>query len=224
MRTKDLFFVLGYGVIIFWGLFFITNPLFILLFAFILMGLWKILYGLSWYNFLYLGLFNLEIFILRGFFASWWLGFFTTLFIILFILKLKYPFPKNHFRELFFYWLLFGWWLSSLVVYFGLNYAFFWSLIVFAFGLFIFIRIDHLIFHFSFLKSLIFYLVNLQLFWIFCFLPAGFFGISLLGVLWYWFCRFFLEETRKEKISFNVLKRNFFFVLVIGLLVFLLKI
>ena len=211
-RVKDFFSFLG-----------IRKFLFFLLFSFCLISsifyslsflqsvflcclvvfLWKIFLGLSWFNFIFLFLSFFEANILVFFVKPLWVIGFILIFLGLFWRKLFFPSSKEkYWQELLFYYLFLFWIIISYGCYFFLNYSFLVGFLVYALGL-----IGFSYFYFfvteilrpGFLPSfLILILINLEFFLFLSCFSLSTLVLGILSILVFRFIVYFFQYGRKE--------------------------
>lgn len=211
-RVKDFFSFLG-----------IRKFLFFLLFSFCLISsifyslsflqsvflcclvvfLWKIFLGLSWFNFIFLFLSFFEANILVFFVKPLWVIGFILIFLGLFWRKLFFPSSKEkYWQELLFYYLFLFWIIISYGCYFFLNYPFLVGFLVYALGL-----IGFSYFYFfvtetlrpGFLPSfLILILINLEFFLFLSCFSLSTLVLGILSILVFRFVVYFFQYEWKE--------------------------
>lgn len=156
--------------------------------CFLLIFLWKVFSGLSWFNFIFLLLASLEANILIFFVKPLWVIGFVLIFLAFFWKKLFSPLSKEkYWQELLFYYLFLFWIIISYALYFFLNYPFWVGFLIYALGLmgfsyFYFFSTNILLS--DFLQSfLILILVNLEFFLLLSYLSLSTLALSILNIL-----------------------------------------
>ena len=156
--------------------------------CFLLIFLWKVFLGLSWFNFIFLFLASLEANILVLFVKPLWVIGFILIFLGLFWKKLFPSFPREkYWQELLFYYLFLFWIIISYSLYFFLNYPFWIGFLVYALGLvgfsyFYFFSIGTL--RLEFIPSfLVLILVNLEFFLLLSYLSLSTLVLGVFSIL-----------------------------------------
>lgn len=119
-------------IFFFWlGLFVVKNIVLSFFLAFLMIGLWKVLKGMSWLNFAYLlfGFGELKI-------LAFWLQplILVFLFVLFFVLVFKKLILDEQINQLLSYFLITGWILLSYGLYFYLNWNFTLSFLIYLSG------------------------------------------------------------------------------------------
>jgi len=181
-----LVFILGYFVFFSQGFSFLS-----LFFFFLFLLLWKIISGLSWFNFfsLFVGMINLTI---SSFWLEKWLGGILALIFLLIFFK-KYTSPPSDllWREFLLVYLFWFWTMNAYSLYFLAEQPFLYSLIFYAVGLISFLPFYFLfryeIFSLAREKTKIIFLLlilfNLEIFWLLSFFSLPFVLLSTLDIL-----------------------------------------
>jgi hypothetical protein len=211
-KLKDFFSLIGIRKFLFFLIYsicLISSALFALPFfqsiciCFLVIFLWKVFLGLSWFNFIFLFLASLESNILVFFVKPLWVIGFILIFLALFWKKLFFPLSKEkHWQELLFYYLFLFWIIISYGFYFFLNFPFWIGFLVYALGL-----IGFSYFYFfstgalqsDFLPSfLVLILVNLEFFLLLSYLSISTLALGILSILVF-YCVIYLFQYNWKK-------------------------
>lgn len=198
-KTKDIVFFIFYLTALISGFIFKLSFLSAIFLSLGLIALWKVVSGLSWFNFFALFLGVIETRALFFLVKPLWLIVFVLVF-LWFMREKIFSFPPEEikFREYLFYYLFLGWIIISLSFYFFFNFSFWLSVCSYAFGLAIF---SYFYFLFGdkikknfFPYFLVFLIFNLEFFLLFNFLSLGVILTSLLSVLIFKLLAYYFES------------------------------
>lgn len=161
--------------------------------------LWKIILGLSWFNFIFLFLGFLEANILIFCVKPFWVIIFVLVFLGLFWKKLFFPLPKeNYWRDVLFYYIFLIWIIISYGFYFFFNYPFLVGFLAYALGLIIFSYFYFLSSNISFPDFLpsffVLILINLEFFLLLSYLSLSTLVLSILAILFFRLLIYFYEK------------------------------
>jgi len=183
--VRIIFFFLLYSFCLIGSILFPLNLFQSIFLCFLIIFLWKLFLGLSWFNFVFLFLAFLEANILILYVKPLWVIGFILVFLCLFGKKLFFhSLKRKNWQEPLFYYLFLFWVIISYSLYFFLNYPFWVGFLIYTLGLivfsyFYFFSINTLLP--DFLPSFfVLILINLEFFLLLSYI---FFSTLVLGIL-----------------------------------------
>jgi len=183
--VRIIFFFLLYSFCLIGSILFPLNLFQSIFLCFLIIFLWKLFLGLSWFNFVFLFLAFLEANILILYVKPLWVIGFILVFLCLFGKKLFFPsLKRKNWQEPLFYYLFLFWVIISYSLYFFLNYPFWVGFLIYTLGLIVFSYFYFFSINTSlpdFLPSFfVLILINLEFFLLLSYI---FFSTLVLGIL-----------------------------------------
>jgi len=188
LGIKMIFFFLLYSFCLIGSILFSLNLFQSILLCFLIIFLWKLFLGLSWFNCVFLFLAFLEANILILYVKPLWIIGFILVFLYLFGKKLFFSSSKGiSWQEPLFYYLFLCWTIISYSFYFFLNYPFWIGFLSYALGLIVFSYFYFFSINISFPDFLpsffVLILINLESFLLLSYLSFSTLVLGILSVL-----------------------------------------
>ncbi len=200
---RTIFFFLIYSFCLISSIFFSLSFFPSIFLCFLIIGLWKLFLGLSWFNFVSLFLAFLEAHILVLYAKPLWVIGFILIFLYLFGKKIFFPLPKRKSsQEPLLYYLFLFWVIISYGLYFFLNYPFWFAFLIYALGLIIFSY-----FYFFSINALpsdflpsffVLILINLEFFLLLSYISFSTLVLGILSILIFRLIIYFFLYNREE--------------------------
>ena len=200
---KMIFFFLLYSFCLIGSILFSLNLFQSILLCFLIIFLWKLFLGLSWFNFVFLFLAFLEANVLILYTKPLWVIGFILVFLCLFGRKLFFSSSKEkNLSEPLFYYLFLCWAIISYSFYFFLNYPFCIGFSSYALGLMSFSSFYLFSINASFSDVLpsffVLILINLESFLLLSYFSFSTLVLGILSILVFHFVIYFFLYNRKE--------------------------
>ena len=211
-KLKDFFSFLGIRIVLFFlvysfcligSILFSLNLFQSIFLCFLIIFLWKLFLGLSWFNFVFLFLAFLEANILILYVKPLWVICFIIVFLCLLGKKLFFSLSKGKsLQEPLFYYLFLFWAFISYGFYFFLNYPFLVGFLTYALGLIVFSYFYFFSINTSlpdFLPSFfVLILINLEFFLLLSYLSFSTLALGILSILIFRFVIYLFLYNWKE--------------------------
>ena len=203
LGIRIFFFFLVYSLSLIGSILFSLNLFQSILLCFLIIFLWKLFLGLSWFNFIFLFLAFLEANILILYAKPLWVIGFILVFLYLFGKKLFFSLSKvKSWQEPLFYYLFSFWVFISYGFYFFLNYPFWVAFLTYALGLIVFSYFYFFSINTSlpdFLPSFfVLILINLEFFLLLSYLSFSTLILGILSILIFHLVIYLFLYNRKE--------------------------
>jgi len=199
---KIIFFFLLYSFCLIGSILFPLNLFQSILLCFLIIFLWKLFLGLSWFNCVFLFLAFLEANILILYVKPLWIIGFILVFLCLFGKKLFSSSKRTSWQEPLFYYLFLCWVIISYSFYFFLNYPFWIGFLSYALGLIVFSYFYFFSINTSFPDFLpsffVLILINLESFLLLSYLSFSTLVLGILNILVFCLVIYLFLYNRKE--------------------------